>query len=141
VSAVPEPGDLDSRAAIHDLVVGAYREVVFDDLLAPVFEDVAEVDWAVHLPRLVDYWCRVLLGTDGYDGQILGAHRQVHEREALTLDLFDRWYALWAATVDRGWSGPVADAAKEHAARIGSVLARRVVGCAWTPSVEISSIC
>ncbi len=140
MSAVPALGDLDSRAAIHDLVVGFYREVVFDDLLAPVFEDVAEVDWAVHLPKLVDYWCRVLLGTDGYDGLILGAHRQVHEREALTIDLFDRWYSLWTATVDRGWSGPVADAAKEHAARIGSVLARRVVGSAWTPGEQISSI-
>jgi len=38
-------GDLDRRAEIHDLVVGFYREIVFDDLLAPVSGVVAEFDW------------------------------------------------------------------------------------------------
>ena len=42
-------GDLARRADIHDLVVAFYREIVFDDLLAPVFDEVADVDWAVHI--------------------------------------------------------------------------------------------
>jgi hypothetical protein len=66
--------DLDSRADIHDLVVGFYREVVFDELLEPVFGEVAEVDWALHIPKLIDYWCRVLLRQPGYGGSILEAH-------------------------------------------------------------------
>ena len=57
--------DLDSRAAIHDLVVGFYREIVFDELLEPVFGEVAEVDWTLHIPKLIDYWCRVLLRQPG----------------------------------------------------------------------------
>mgnify|MGYP000346625624 CR=1 FL=1 len=44
---VPTMPDLDSRSAIHDLVVRFYREVVFDDLLGPVFGEVAEVDTAL----------------------------------------------------------------------------------------------
>ncbi|MGZ4757484.1 MAG: group III truncated hemoglobin [Acidimicrobiales bacterium] len=135
--------DLDSRAAVHDLVVRFYREVVFDELLEPVFDDVAEVDWSEHLPKLVDYWCRVLLGDTGYDGFILGAHQRVHDLEPLTPELFDRWFSLWVATVDAGWSGPGAERAKEHAARIGAVLARRVVGIDWFPprgpSVQLPS--
>ena len=31
--------DLESRADIHDLFVGFYRGIVFDELLAPVFGD------------------------------------------------------------------------------------------------------
>lgn len=130
---VPTMPDLDSRSAIHDLVVRFYREVVFDDLLGPVFGEVAEVDWSVHLPKLVDYWCRVLLGQPGYDGFVLGAHQHLHDLQALTTDLFDRWYALWSDTVEGGWSGPYADAATEHAARIGAVLARRTIGVDWDP--------
>ena len=54
--------DLGGRGDIHDLVVRFYREVVFDDLLAPMFGEVAEVDWAEHIPKLIDFWARVLLG-------------------------------------------------------------------------------
>lgn len=48
--------DLDTRPQIHDLVVRFYREIVFDDLLGPVFDEVAEVDWSTHIPKLIDYW-------------------------------------------------------------------------------------
>lgn len=122
--------DVDSRAQVHDLVVAFYREIVFDDLLAPVFEEVAEVDWSHHIPKLIDYWCRVLLGEPGYDGFVLGAHQAVHDVEAFRPEHFDRWYGLWVETVDAGWRGPVAARAKAHAARIAAVLARRL-GVDW----------
>ena len=86
---------------IHDLVVRFYREIVFDDLLAPVFGEVAEVDWAVHIPKLIDYWCRVLLREPGYDGFILDAHRHVHEVEPFRVELFATRDA-WSARVEPG---------------------------------------
>src|SRR5690606_4724296 len=113
VTASPRP-DLADRAAIHDLVVGFYREIVFDDLLAPVFEETAEVDWARHIPKLIDYWCRVLLGQPGYDGAILGAHQEVHDIGPFQVEHFDRWYELWVRSIDAGWSGPTAERAKAH---------------------------
>src|SRR5688572_17214227 len=94
--------DLDTRAQIHDLVVDFYREIVFDDLLGPVFDEVAEVDWAEHIPKLIDYWCRVLLGERGYHGMILGPHRRVHDIEAFQPEHFDRWFRLWVASIDTG---------------------------------------
>ena len=127
-------GDLDSRMAIHDLVVRFYREIVFDDLLEPVFGEVAEVDWAVHIPKLIDYWCRVLLGEAGYQGELLAAHRHVHRLRPLRIEHFDRWYALWEASVDAGWAGPIAERAKRHAARIGSTLARQILDVSWRDS-------
>jgi hemoglobin len=124
--------DITRRSDVHDLIVGFYREVVFDDLLGPVFEEVAEVDWSAHIPKLIDYWCRVLLGQPGYDGFILGPHRQVHEREAFRLELFDRWYLLFVEAIDDEWSGPVAERAKAHAARMAVTLSRRLLGVEWT---------
>ena len=58
--------DLATRPQVHDLVVDFYREIVFDELLEPMFGEVAEVDWANHIPRLIDYWCRILFGTKEY---------------------------------------------------------------------------
>jgi hemoglobin len=123
--------DLRRRSDVHDLVVDFYREVVMDDMLAPVFEEVAEVDWATHIPKLIDYWCRVLFGDPSYDGSILGPHQYVHEAEPFRADLFDRWFALWAAAIDRRWTGPNAERAKDHAATIAGVLSRRLTGAAW----------
>lgn len=124
--------DLDTRSQIHDLVVVFYREIVFDELLGPVFGEVAEVDWTVHIPRLIDFWCRVLLGQPGYEGNILVAHQHVHELEPLSSELFDRWYVLFVGSVDGRWRGPLADKAKVHAARIAGVLAHRVAHVEWT---------
>lgn len=123
--------DLSTRAHVHDLVVGFYREIIFDDLLGPVFDEVAEVDWTAHLPRLVDYWCRVLLGQPGYDGAMLGPHRRVHELEAFRPEHFDRWYSLWVASIDAGWSGPIADRAKSHARKMAGMLSRQLTGDDW----------
>jgi hemoglobin len=125
--------DLDSRTQIHNLVVSFYREIVFDDLLGPVFEEAAEVDWTLHLPKLVDYWCRVLLDQPGYDGYLLGPHQRVHELEPFRHEHFDRWYTLWTVEVDHQWAGPIADTAKRHAARVAETLARRVAGIDWSP--------
>lgn len=120
------PGELDSRTEIHDLVVHFYREVAFDDLLGPVFGEVAEVDWSTHIPKLIDYWCRVLLGQRGYDGSFLGAHRRVHDVQAFDPALFDRWLQLFEESVDARWAGPGADRAKRHAGRMAESLARQL---------------
>ena len=125
--------DLDSRSHIHDLVVDFYREVAMDDLLGPVFGEAAEVDWASHIPKLIDYWCRVLLRQPGYDGYILRVHQHVNDMEPFRPELFDRWYQLFVAAADRGWEGPVAERAKSHAAQIAAMLSRRVSGAEWSP--------
>jgi hemoglobin len=133
LGAPSQTGELERRRDVHDLVVSFYREIVFDDLLAPVFGEVAEVDWAVHIPRLIDYWCRVLFGERGYHGAVLAAHRHVHDLEPFSADLFDRWYELWVRSVDASWCGPVADAAKTHAALVAGSLARRLLDLDWAP--------
>ncbi len=121
-------GDLDTRSAIHDLVVAFYREIVFDDLLAPVFAEVAETDWAAHIPRLIDYWCTILLGERGYNGALLEAHREVHRRDPFRDEHFDRWYQLWVAATDARWCGPRAEQAKAHAAATAGLISRRLRG-------------
>ena len=127
-SAPAHVGDLDTRSAVHDLVVAFYREIVLDDLLAPVFGEVAETDWNVHIPSLIDYWCRILLGERGYNGALLAAHREVHDRDPFRDEHFDRWYQLWVASIDARWCGPRAEQAKTHAAATAGSISRRLRG-------------
>lgn len=124
--------DLASRSAIHDLVVEFYREVVNDDLLGPVFEEVAEVDWAEHIPKLVDYWCNILLGEGHRLGSIMPSHRDLHAIAPVRVDHCDRWFDLWEGSVRASWHGPIADHAIAHAGNLMSGMARHVFGVAWS---------
>jgi len=126
--------DLDTRAQIHNMVVAFYRELVMDQVLGPIFEEIAEVDWSEHIPQLIDYWCRVLLGDQSYRGAILNAHRHVHDQLSFTTEHFDRRYGMFASSIDQQWSGPYADMAKAHAARIAASLARQFPRIAWEPT-------
>lgn len=130
--AEPLHPDLSSRAAIHDLVVEFYREVVFDELLEQVFGEVAEVDWAAHIPVLVDYWCGILLGGQRTGGKMIAAHRRVHELQHIESEHCDRWYSLWVRCIDSRWSGPFAEHAASHAATLMSGLAKHVFDVPWT---------
>jgi hemoglobin len=121
---------------VHDLVTAFYREIVFDDLLAPVFDEVAEVQWAEHIPKLIDYWCWILFGTKGYGGAVTRTHRHLHSLEPLRPEHCDRWYGLWSASIDAAWSGPHADRAKHHAASLMAGLAKHVFGFAWAPPLD-----
>ena len=127
------PPDLSSPSQIHDLVTTFYREIVFDDLLEPVFSEVAEVDWAEHIPNLIDYWCWILLGLDGYSGAVTRTHRHLHELQPLEARHCDRWYELWERCIDGRWAGPCADHAKRHAAHLMAGMAKHVFGFTWQP--------
>ena len=59
--------DLVTGADIHDLVVRL--DIMLDELLEPIFGDIAEVDWVEHIPRLIDYWRWILLGYRGTRGR------------------------------------------------------------------------
>lgn len=133
-------GDLERREDVHHLVVGFYRRIVFDDLLGPVFEEAAEIDWATHIPRLIDYWCRILHGDPSYRGALLEAHREVNDAEPFRPEHFDRWYELWVASIDDSWAGPLAEAAKAHAATTAALLSRRLTDRDWSaPTDSMSS--
>ena len=110
--------DLDSREQIEHFVDLFYQRMLSDEILAPIFVDVAEIDLAVHLPHIKDYWCKLLLGEQSYRRHTMNIHRQLHGKRTLEASDFDRWLATFVATVDDNFSGEKADRAKRVAASI-----------------------
>ena len=105
-----------------------YADVAMDDLLGPVFNDVAHVDWPEHLQKLTAFWCQALLGLPGYGGNPFRAHALVHEQLPLTVEHFDRWLLLFHDTVELGWTGPNASRVTELACAIARVHSERLPG-------------
>ncbi len=120
--------DLNDPTDVAELVQRFYRDVAQDDLLGPMFNDVAKVDWSEHLPKLTAFWCRALFGIPGYSGNPFRAHRDIHEQRAFTLAHFQRWLDLFEETMDLRWAGPNASRAKELARNVARVHAGQLVG-------------
>lgn len=130
------PRDLRTPTDVHDLVIEFYREIVFDELLEPVFGEQAEVDWAEHIPHLIDYWNHILFGTP-FRGAVTRTHRELHHKGAIRAEHCDRWLVLWVRCVDGHWTGPVAHRAKRHATVLMAGLARRVFDLDWAPPAAV----
>ncbi len=128
-------GDLDSVDEIAEMVRRFYGDVAQDDLLGPMFEDVARVDWAEHLPKLTAFWSRALLGQPGYVGNPYRAHADVHAQAPFTSAHFERWLSLFAETLE-GWEGPNVDRALDLAANVARVHSHQLTG---TPVVVAMS--
>jgi hemoglobin len=125
--------DLDSPEEIAEMVRRFYADVAQDDLLGPMFNDVARVDWAEHLPKLAAFWCRALLGLPGYAGNPFQAHARVHRQAPFTAAHFERWLSLFHETLDLGWIGPRADRAAELAANVARVHRQQLVDQTVSP--------
>lgn len=120
--------DLDSPEEIAEMVRRFYADVAQDHLLGPMFNDVAQVDWSEHLPKLTAFWCRALLGQQGYAGNPFRAHALVHQQEPFTDAHFEQWLSLFHDTVELGWVGPNADRALALAHNVARVHHDQLVG-------------
>jgi hemoglobin len=129
----PPRGDLDSVAEIGEMVRRFYGDVAQDELLGPMFEEVAQVDWAEHIPKLTAFWSRALLGLPGYSGNPFKAHADVHAARPFTARHFERWLSLFYETLE-GWDGPNVERARELAGNVARVHSHQLLGS----SVELA---
>lgn len=120
--------DLDDPEEIAEMVRRFYGDVAQDDLLGPMFNDVAQVDWSAHLPKLTAFWCRALLSMPGYQGNPYRMHQEVDAKKPFTKAHFMRWLDLFHETLDLGWSGPKVESAKALARKVAMVHSRAIVG-------------
>lgn len=86
----PAAQDEVSEAAVRALVDLFYSRAHADPLLGPFFAATIP-DWPEHLAVVGAFWSRVLRGTDGYRGCVMGAHGRLR----MTPAHFDRWLALF----------------------------------------------
>ena len=118
---VTERLDIIDRRDVACLVNIFYDRVRADDMLGPIFDDIAHVDWPTHLPLMDDFWESVRLGTVTFKGAPLVVHCTLAKRTPLTSGDFNRWIALFHETVDDLFAGPTANHAKQCASRIPTV--------------------
>ena len=114
--------DIRTSDDVAWLVRRFYRDAIPDELLGPIFES-SGIEWEHHIPLLISFWERQLLGVPGYNGNVVLAHSpyRLEDRH------FARWLELWDEAIDEQFAGPVAEAAKARARGAADVLKRAQV--------------
>ncbi|MGI4843396.1 MAG: group III truncated hemoglobin [Janthinobacterium lividum] len=108
-----------NRQSIATLVRDFYADVRRDSLLQPVFDGAIGADWEVHLERMVDFWCSVMLSSSEFKGNVYGKHMALQGIEA---EHFRRWLGLFEAHARRLFEPDTAGAFLAAARRIAASL-------------------
>jgi hemoglobin len=116
--AVTDRHDIESREDCERLVRAFYGKALEDPIIGWLFVDIAKLDLEAHVPRITSFWETVLLGAQAYSGGAFRPHVALHMKARLRAGHFERWLALWRATVDELFEGERAELAKEHALRV-----------------------
>ena len=109
--------DIENREDVKLLVDTFYNKVNKDELLGPIFNDVAAVNWDEHLPKMYNFWESLLFGAQSYKGRPFDSHMPL----PLSAAHFQRWVSLFTATVNELFEGPKADEALVKAENIAGI--------------------
>jgi Truncated hemoglobins len=120
--------DIEGHSDIVQIVDRFYAKVRADDLLGPIFDDIAKVNWEVHLPKLYAFWQTVLFGNGGFRGNPLFVHANLLPRTPMDWPRFQRWLDLFCATVDELYQGERAEHMKNAAIDMAHVIYSRING-------------
>jgi hemoglobin len=120
--------DITGRADIERLVNAFYDRIRKDDLLGFIFNDVAKTDWGAHLPKMYAFWETMIFRSGGFVGNPLAAHARLVPLTEMGRLQFDRWLAVFTATVDELFAGEYAERIKNAGADMANVIHAKING-------------
>lgn len=111
--------DIQRQEDIELLVRTFYNKVLENPILAPHFEG---IDFEHHFPRMFDFWGFILLGKEGFTGNVFDKHRQLNVGQ----EDFDTWLSIFQQTVDSLFEGEIAEKAKSQAALLSYTFSQKM---------------
>lgn len=118
---------------IRLLVDTFYEKVGQDALLGDIFNNIIQDRWPQHLEKMYTFWQTVLLGQHTYYGSPFLPHAQL----PVTKKHFDRWLALFYATLDELFEGEKADEAKWRASKMAEMFQLKIAQYQQTNSTPL----
>ena len=114
--------DISSRKDIEVLMEKFYDKVKKNESIGPIFNDVAKVNWAHHIPIICDFWETLLLDSASYRNNMMEVHLNLNRKVPLENEHFHVWLKLFSETVDEHFTGDKAELAKKRAKSIAGLM-------------------
>ena len=113
---------IQTKEDVIYLVDSFYEKVNKDELLSPIFNEFAKVDWESHMPTMYSFWSLILLGEESSSGRPFPKHLPLPIKQKH----FDRWLELFHQTVDENFKGELAIEAKSRASNIAQIFSFKI---------------
>ncbi|HHT0594094.1 TPA: group III truncated hemoglobin [Legionella anisa] len=84
-----------NKTHIEKLVTHFYQKVQKDEILGPIFNDAAQVDWDEHIPLLCQFWNSIMLKTNEYHGNAYQKYTLLKQLAPIEDAHFVRWLNLF----------------------------------------------
>lgn len=114
--------DIKSRTEIVLFVNTFYQRVQEDALLGKIFNDIAQINWEKHLPKMYDFWESILFGVAKFKGNPMLVHFDLNKKTPLQKTEFNTWKNLFIKTIDDLFEGEMAETAKQKAQSIADLM-------------------
>jgi len=107
--------EITSREDIQLMVNEFYGKVKEDELLGPIFENVVKGNWDAHLEKMYGFWETIVFNVKKYSGS------PFHKHLPLPIEgkHFERWLALFHATINEHFVGKHAEEIKKRSTQMG----------------------
>ncbi|MEO5714815.1 MAG: group III truncated hemoglobin [Luteolibacter sp.] len=125
---IPQLPDIAGRPDLVRLVDHFYGKVRADGQLGHVFDEVAQVQWESHLPKLYDFWDSVLFRAGTFRGNPIAIHAKLAPLTDMGWPLFERWLEIFRASVAELFSGERAGHIVRCAEDMANVIFSRIHG-------------
>jgi hemoglobin len=116
---------IENRDDIQFLVDAFYHKVVSSEI-GFFFNEIAQVNWENHLPKMYDFWSTLLFGEVAYKGNPMSVHFPINEIKAMKKNHFNTWIQLWTETVKENFDGEIAELAIYKANNIAQLMAYKM---------------
>lgn len=103
--------DIRNKEDIKVLVDTFYGKVEASPILGFIFNDVANIDWEVHLPHMYNFWAGILFGENEFRGNPMFKHIVLSKKTPMTDIEFAEWLRLFHETMGELYDGPKAEEA------------------------------
>ena len=110
--------DIKDKDDIITLVDTFYNKVKTNETLGYIFNDIMQVNWDIHLPKMYNFWDNLLFQTGNYTDAPFPAHIAVNQKKQLGNTEFNQCILLFTETVNELFKGPKADELKQKAQSI-----------------------
>lgn len=118
--------DIKNKDDIIILVDTFYAKVRENETIGFIFDEIAQVNWETHLPKMYNFWAGILLGETDFRGNPMLKHIMLSKRTDMTDTQFAEWLRLFSETVDELYEGYLADEAKIRSKMIARNMLLRI---------------
>ena len=114
--------DIQSREDIDKVVRSFYELLLADEIMRPIFVDIARLDLEKHFPHLIDFWHSILFYTGAYRKNVMEIHIDLNKKVTLKPEHYRLWTMYFEQAVRDSFYGPRSDLAVERARSIAQLM-------------------